>query len=108
MGISGTFLAPISGILMGLAVGSTSTAVILATGSFGPAILDMGTSSLSAAVMVHTGATVIDSVPQGNYFHITAQSMNMTIKENSVIPYEMCVGGVMTIVATILYGFILN
>ena len=33
MGISGTFLAPISGILMGLAVGSTSTAVILATGS---------------------------------------------------------------------------
>ena len=109
MGISGTFLAPISGILMGLAVGSTSTAVILATGSFGPAILDMGTSSLSAAVMVHTGATVIDSVPQGNYFHITAQSMNMTIKERiRVIPYEMCVGGVMTIVATILYGFILN
>ena len=83
MGISGTFLAPISGILMGLAVGSTSTAVILATGSFGPAILDMGTSSLSAAVMVHTGATVIDSVPQGNYFHITAQSMNMTIKEKN-------------------------
>ena len=109
MGISGTFLAPISGILMGLAVGSTSTAVILATGSFGPAILDMGTPSLSAAVMVHTGATVIDSVPQGNYFHITAQSMNMTIKERiRVIPYEMCVGGVMTIVATILYGFILN
>ena len=45
----------------------------------------MGTSSLSAAVMVHTGATVIDSVPQGNYFHITAQSMNMTIKEKSVM-----------------------
>lgn len=58
---------------------------------------------------MHTGATVIDSVPQGNYFHITAQSMNMTIKERiRVIPYEMCVGGVMTIVATILYGFILN
>jgi GntP family gluconate:H+ symporter len=35
--------------------------------------------------------------------------MNMTIKERiRVIPYEMCVGGVMTIVATILYGFILN
>ena len=33
----------------------------------------------------------------------------MTIKERiRVIPYEMCVGGVMTIVATILYGFILN
>lgn len=66
-GISGTFLAPISGILMGLAVGSTSTAVILATGSFGNAILGTGTSAIGAAVMVHTGATVIDSVPQGNY-----------------------------------------
>lgn len=108
-GISGTFLAPISGILMGLAVGSTSTAVILATGSFGNAILQTGTSPLAAAVMVHTGATVIDSVPQGNYFHITADSVHMTIKERiSVIPYEFCVGGVMTIVATILYGFILK
>jgi GntP family gluconate:H+ symporter len=108
-GISGTFLAPISGILMGLAVGSTSTAVILATGSFGHAILATGTSSLAASVMVHTGATVIDSVPQGNYFHITANSMHMSIKERmKVIPYELCVGGAMTIVATILYGFILN
>lgn len=108
-GISGTLLAPISGILMGLAVGSTSTAVILATGSFGHAILETGTNSLAAAVMVHTGATVIDSVPQGNYFHITANSMNMSIKERmKVIPYEICVGGVMTIVATILYGFILK
>lgn len=107
-GISGTFLAPISGILMGLAVGSTSTAVILATGSFGQAILDTGTPALAAAVMVHTGATVIDGVPQGNYFHITASSMNMTIKERlKVVPYEMCVGGMMTLVATILYGFIL-
>lgn len=108
-GISGTFLAPISGILMGLAVGSTSTAVILATGSFGNAILATGTSSLAAAVMVHTGATVIDSVPQGNYFHITANSMHMSIKERmKAIPYEICVGGVMTIVATVLYGFILK
>lgn len=108
-GISGTFLAPISGILMGLAVGSTSTAVILATGSFGNAILATGTAPLAAAVMVHTGATVIDSVPQGNYFHITANSMHMSIKERmKVIPYEFCVGGVMTIVATILYGFILK
>ena len=60
----------------------------------------MGTSSLSAAVMVHTGATVIDSVPQGNYFHITAQSMNMTIKESlRVLPYEIDEGGLLTHVA---------
>ncbi|WP_438432970.1 GntP family permease [Gorillibacterium sp. sgz500922] len=106
-GISGTFLAPISGILMAAATASTSTGVILATGSFGQAILDMGTAPLAAAVMVHTGATVIDSLPQGNYFHVTADSMKMTIKQRmGLIPYEAIVGGTMTVVATIVYGFL--
>lgn len=105
-GISGTFLAPISGILMAAATASTSTGVILATGSFGQAILDMGTAPLAAAVMVHTGATVIDSLPQGNYFHVTAGAMKMTIKQRmGLIPYEAIVGGTMTIVATLIYGF---
>lgn len=107
-GISGTFLAPIAGVLMAAATASTSTGVILATGSFGQAILDMGTAPLAAAVMVHTGATVIDSLPQGNYFHVTANSMNMSIKQRmGLIPYEAIVGGTMTIVATLIYGFFL-
>lgn len=106
-GISGTFLAPISGILMAAATASTSTGVILATGSFGQAILDMGTAPLAAAVMVHTGATVIDSLPQGNYFHVTADSMKMTIKQRmGLVPYEAIVGGTMTVVATVIYGFL--
>ncbi|MFD1135867.1 Na+/H+ antiporter NhaC family protein [Paenibacillus urinalis] len=107
-GISGTFLAPIAGILMAAATASTSTGVILATGSFGEAILNMGTAPLAAAAMVHTGATVIDSLPQGNYFHVTAGSMNMSIKQRmGLVPYEAIVGGTMTIVATLLYGFFL-
>ncbi|WP_340024726.1 SLC13 family permease [Paenibacillus sp. FSL K6-1096] len=107
-GISGTFLAPISGILMAAATASTSTGVIVATGSFGQAILNMGTAPLAAAVMVHTGATVIDSLPQGTYFHVTADSMKMTIKQRmGLIPYEALVGGTMTVVATIVYGFLL-
>ncbi|WP_405115276.1 Na+/H+ antiporter NhaC family protein [Paenibacillus sp. FSL K6-1217] len=107
-GISGTFLAPISGILMAAATASTSTGVIVATGSFGQAILNMGTAPLAAAVMVHTGATVIDSLPQGTYFHVTADSMKMSIKERmGLIPYEAIVGGTMTIVATLVYGFLL-
>lgn len=108
-GISGTFLAPISGVLMAAATASTSTGVILATGTFGGAISHVGISSISAAVMVHTGATVIDALPQGNYFHVTANSMNMSIKQRmSLMPYEAMVGGAMTILATILYGFILK
>lgn len=105
MGLSGGLLAPISGVIMGLAVGSTSTAVILATGSFGNAILSTGINPLAASVMVHAGATVLDGVPQGNYFHVTADSMRMSIKERlQVMPYEACIGFVMTIVAIILYG----
>lgn len=108
LGISGTFLAPIAGVLMGAATASTSTASIVAAGSFGPAILSMGTAPLSAAIMVHTGATVIDHLPHGNFFHVTADSVKMNIKDRmSLIPYESLVGLTMAIVATILYGFIL-
>ncbi|WP_058303039.1 GntP family permease [Gorillibacterium timonense] len=107
VGISGTLLAPIAGILMGAATASTSTASIVAAGSFGPAILSMGTAPLNAAVMVHTGATVIDHLPHGNFFHVTADAVKMNIKNRmSLIPYESIVGLTMTIVATILYGFL--
>ena len=108
MGISGTLLPPISGILMAAATASTSTGTILATGTFGHAIAAIGIAPIASAVMVHTGATVIDSLPQGTYFHVTAQSMNMTIKQRmGLVPYEALVGGTMTLVATVLYGFIL-
>lgn len=105
-GISGTFLAPISGILMAAAAASTSTGVILATGSFSKAILGFGVSPIAAAAMVHTGGIVVDHLPHGNYFHVTANAMHMEIGERSqAILYESLVGLSTTIVATILYGF---
>ncbi|MBU3166320.1 GntT/GntP/DsdX family permease, partial [Clostridium estertheticum] len=100
-GISGVFLAPISGILMAGATASTATGVILASGSFGKAILAMGVPPLNAAIMVHTGATVIDHLPHGNFFHASADSVKMKIKERmKLIPYESMVGGSMMITAT--------
>ena len=99
----------ISGVLMGAATASTSTAAIVAAGSFGDAILSMGTSPLSAAVMVHAGAVVIDHLPHGNFFLVTADSVQMNIKDRmKLIPYESIVGGSMAIVATIIYGFIIK
>ena len=107
-GISGVLLAPISGILMGAATASTSTGSLVAAGSFGSAILGMGVSPINAAIMVHTGAVVIDHLPHGNFFHATADSVKMDIKERmKLIPYESLVGASMCIVATIVYGFIL-
>jgi len=102
------FLAPIAGTLMAAATASTSTGVILATGSFSQAILNTGVAPLSAAVMTHAGATVIDHLPHGTYFHVTRNAMNISMKDRMTVAlYESIVGLTMTIVATILYGFIL-
>lgn len=107
-GISGVFLAPIAGTLMAAATASTSTGVILATGSFGDAILNTGVTPLAAAVMTHASATILDSLPHGTYFHVTRNAMNVSMKERmTVVFYEAIVGLTMTVVATILYGFIL-
>lgn len=107
-GISGTLLAPISGILMAAATGSTSTGAILATGSFGKAILAMGVAPISAAVMVHTGAVVIDHLPHGNFFLVSAQSVKMDISDRmKLIPYESIVGGSICLTATVIYGFLM-
>lgn len=103
----GVLLAPISGILMAAATASTSTGVILATGSFAKAILGFGVAPLAAATMVHTGAIVIDQLPQGNYFHVTANAMHMDLRQRSQgILYEAMVEGSAMLTATILYGFL--
>lgn len=107
-GISGTLLAPIAGILMGGATAATSTGTIVAVGTFGDAIIDMGVAPLSAAIMVHAGATVLDHLPHGNFFHVSADAVKMNIRERmTLLPYETAVGFIMTIIATIVYGFIL-
>jgi GntP family gluconate:H+ symporter len=104
--ISGVFLAPISGILMSGATASTATGALVAAGSFGHAILEMGLEPLNAAVMVHTGSTVLDHLPHGNFFHASADSVKMNISERmKLIPYETLIGLSMTVAATILYGF---
>ena len=106
-GISGTFLAPIAGILMGAATASTSTGAILASGSFGKAILDMGVVPVSAAVMVHTGATVIDHLQHRTYFHVTGDAMKLTMNERmKIVAYESLVGLTMAVAALIIYGLL--
>lgn len=49
------------------------------------------------------GATVIDSLPHGSFFHATGGSVNMQIKERmKLIPYEALIGLSSTIVSTII------
>ena len=102
-GVPGALLAPIAGILMAAATASTSTGVILGASSFCETILAFGTTPVAAAVTMQAGATVIDALPHGNYFHVSAKSMNMSIGERlGVLPFEALVGLTMTVVAVAL------
>ena len=54
--------------------------------------------------MIHAGATVLDSLPHGSFFHATGGSVFMSIEDRmKLIPYEALVGLTSTIVAVILY-----
>ena len=73
--ISVITVAPIAGILMAGATASTTA-----------------------------GATVIDSLPHGSFFHATGGAAGLEIKERmKLIPYEMCVGLTSTVVAVMMY-----
>ena len=100
--VPGFLLAPISGMLMAMATGSTVTGVILAGGAFSSALSSI--SPLSAAIMMHTGA-IISDVPHGNYVLATCEVFKMNMKERAkILPYEIFIGIAMVIVAILIYG----
>lgn len=54
--------------------------------------------------MIHAGATVLDSLPHGSFFHATGGSVGMGISRRmKLIPYEALVGLTSTIVAVVIY-----
>ena len=107
-GLPAFILAPISGILMSAATASTTSGTAVASTVFGNTILGLGISPLAGAAMIHSGATVLDHLPHGSFFHATGGSVHLDIQDRlKVIPYESLVGLGMTIVSTITYGIIL-
>ena len=108
VGLPSILLAPIAGILMSAATASTTSGTAVGTSVFGPTILELGIPALNAAAMVHSGATVLDHLPHGSFFHATGGSVSMEMKDRlKLIPYESLIGLVMTAVSTILFGIIL-
>ena len=56
------------------------------------------------AGILMAGATLIDSLPHGSFFHATGGAAGLEIKERmKLIPYEMCVGLTSTVIAVIMY-----
>ncbi len=97
-------LAPIAGILMAAATASTTAGATVAAQTFSGTLLSAGVPALSAAAMIHAGATVVDSLPHGSFFHATGGAVYMNIKERmKLIPYEAMVGLTSTVVSVIIY-----
>jgi gluconate:H+ symporter, GntP family len=98
-------LAPISGIIMGAATASTTSGTAVASSVFGQTLLSMKFTALASAAMIHTGATVLDHLPHGSFFHATGGSVMMTVKQRlGVIPYETIIGTIMCLVSTLIYA----
>ena len=92
-------LAPIAGILM---AGAT-----VASQTFSGVILSQGIPAIAAGAMIHAGATVIDSLPHGSFFHATGGAVNMDISNRmKLIVYEAIVGLTTTVVAVLMYVII--
>lgn len=103
----GTLMAPIAGALMSAATASTTAGATIASASFADAIVAAGVTAIWGAAMVNAGATILDHLPHGSFFHATGGSMGMSVKERlKLIPYESIVGLVLTICSVTMYLFV--
>ncbi|MDR3061745.1 MAG: GntP family permease [Dysgonamonadaceae bacterium] len=99
-----SLIAPVSGALMSAVTASTTAGATLASASFSDVILGAGISAVWGAAMINSGATVLDHLPHGSFFHATAGSVEMNLKERlKLIGYESIIGGFLAISGYICY-----
>lgn len=107
LGLPVYLLAPISGIVMSGATASTTSGSIVASSVFSQPLIASGFSALGGAAMIHAGATVLDHLPHGSFFHATGGSVFMDFKDRlKLIPYESAIGLTITLVSVIMYGLL--
>lgn len=100
----GVIMAPLSAILMSAATASTTAGATISSASFSQTVLASGVSAVWGAAMTNAGATVLDHLPHGSFFHATGGSVGMSIKERMrLIPYESAIGLVLTLMSLASY-----
>lgn len=100
----GVVMAPLSAILMSAATASTTAGATISSASFSQTVLASGVSAVWGAAMTNAGATVLDHLPHGSFFHATGGSVGMSIKERMrLIPYESAVGLILTAMSLASY-----
>lgn len=102
--ISDKLIPTISGALMSGASASTTAGATLASTTFSGAILAAGISAVWGAAMINSGATILDHLPHGSFFHSTGGANNMKLAERmKLIPYETAIGATLGISTFLVY-----
>lgn len=97
-------IAPLSGILMGAATASTTAGATIASSSFADIIINAGINGIWGAAMINAGATVLDHLPHGSFFHATGGVTNVAINNRlKLIPFETAIGIFLTVMSVITY-----
>ncbi|MDO4630308.1 MAG: GntP family permease, partial [Planctomycetia bacterium] len=97
-GLSETVLAPVSGAIMSGATASTTAGAMVAASSFSETILSAGVSAVAGAAMINAGATILDHLPHGSFFHATAGVLQMPFAERlKLIPLESLIGLILAV-----------
>ncbi len=101
-------IAPLSGILMSAATASTTAGATVASSSFAETITAAGITAVWGAAMINSGATVLDHLPHGSFFHATGGVTNTSISNRlKLIPYETAIGLVLatgSVIACLIAG----
>ncbi|OAO76234.1 D-glycerate transporter (predicted) [Anoxybacillus flavithermus] len=103
-GFSSYTIAPLAGALLSGITASTTAGTAVASHIFSGALIEAGVSPLAGAAMVHAGATMLDHLPHGSFFHVTAASVHMSTKERlKLLPYETAIGLTIAVTCTIIF-----
>lgn len=102
--ISERLIAPVAGAVMSGATASTTAGATIASSSFADVILSSGMSAVWGAALINVGATILDHLPHGSFFHATAGAAFVPIKDRlRLIPYESLVGLVLTLLSFLTF-----
>ena len=104
MHLSGAGIAPAAGALMSAATASTTAGATIASASFGDAILAVGIPAVFGAAMINAGATMLDHLPHGSFFHATGGVCGLSFGERlRLIPYETAIGLTLALLSVATY-----
>lgn len=102
--MGGVVLAPLASVLMSAATASSTAGATIASASFSGVVLDAGIPAVWGAAMTNAGATVLDHLPHGSFFHATGGSVGMQLQQRlRLIPYESLVGLSLTLLSLASY-----